>query len=336
MIAEKIINDNKRTDTGEIIVTLFELCDLNCLFCSQDHNSVLGIDTIVEKFDQIKQVIDKLKTTKNKKSFSLNIMGGEVFSDQLSDIVFEDYRTLIRLIQNYSKESNIDIDIRFATNFVFNKKERVHKLVADTGITLGTSYDPSGRFNKTTLVTFQDNVREFTPYINGVNVIMTKPNMECFVKDQVPFFDYLYEHFYVYFDHYTPERNMDFLLPKDVELRDFMKYMLDHWPNSFPFKNYPVKTKSNMTCMDTYTIMPDSNFGSCSILLKGVIPIKLIPSKVELEENWFDQYDCLSCEHFSRCSMGCFLSNHIKNGRTQNECWLKEVYNYVDSKGQQQ
>ena len=54
MIADQLIDlHNKRPSTGEIIVTLFEFCDLNCLFCSQDHTSILGIDTSADKFEQI-------------------------------------------------------------------------------------------------------------------------------------------------------------------------------------------------------------------------------------------------------------------------------------------
>ena len=338
MIAEQVINKSKRTETGEIIVTLFELCDLNCLFCNQDHNSRLGVDTVTSKFKQIKEAINELQTTKGKRSFSINIMGGEIFSDQLENSVFEDYKTLVALIKYYASEQNIDIDIRFVTNFVWSKKERVKALLDATNCSIGTSYDPAGRFNKETFDLFQTNVIEFTEHINSINVIMTKQNIYKFVKNQIPFFDYLYNHFDIYFDHYTPEHNINVLLPKDVDLRDFNIYILDNWPNCYPFKNYKLKQKNNMTCMDTYTIMPDSSFGKCDILLtpsnpNKVIPIKFIPkTKQDLEQQWFDDYNCLECEHFNRCALGCFLSNHIRDARTQKACWLKEVYDYVDSK----
>lgn len=338
MIAEQVINKSKRTDTGEIIVTLFEFCNLNCLFCNQDHDSVVGIDTIVQKVKQIKESIEELQKTKGKKSFSINIMGGEIFDDRLDDQVFEDYKTLVALIKFYASEKNIEVDIRFVTNFVWTKRDRVLKLIESTGCAIGTSYDPAGRFNKSTFEIFQSNVIEFTKYINSINVIMTKQNIDCFLKNQIPFFDYLYEHFDIYFDHYTPESNINAIMPKDVDLRDVNIYILDHWPNCYPFKNYKLKQKNNMTCMDTYTIMPNSSFGKCDILLTPglpdkVIPIKFVPiSKQDLEQKWFNDYNCLECEHFNRCALGCFLSNHIKDSRTQDICWLKEVYDYVDSK----
>lgn len=39
----------KRTINGEIIVTLFEQCNLACRFCPQDHSSREGLYNIKEK-----------------------------------------------------------------------------------------------------------------------------------------------------------------------------------------------------------------------------------------------------------------------------------------------
>jgi hypothetical protein len=338
VIAEHVINENKRTDTGEIIVTLFELCDLNCLFCNQDHASRLGIDTVVDKIEQIKQSIKDLQQNKGKQSFSINIMGGEIFSDLVDDNVFDDYRTLVSLIRQYATEQAITIDIRFVSNFVWTKKDRIRSLLDETNCAMGASYDPSGRFNKEQFELFKANIQEFTSDINTINVVMTKPSMDKFIKGQVPFFDYLYSHFDIYFDQYTPEGSINHLLPKDVDLRDFYIHIINTWPNCYPFKNFHLKQKSNMTCMDTYTIMPNSSFGKCDILLtpsnpNKVIPIKIVPmTKRELEDKWFSDYNCLECDQFYRCALGCFLSNHIKDSRTQDACWLKEVYDYVDTK----
>ena len=55
-------------------------------------------------------------------------------------------------------------------------------------------------------------------------------------------------------------------------------------------------------------------------------------NKEDMETRFMEDYNCLECEHFNRCSLGCFLSHDLSETRTQEECWLKEVYNYVDSK----
>jgi hypothetical protein len=329
MIAEKLIDvHEKRATTGEIIVILFEFCDLSCLFCNQDHDSILGIDTIVDKFEQIKSSIETLQL-KGKKDFAIHIMGGELFSDKLNDVVFEDYEKLTNKIRQYCESKDIPVKVYFVTNLIWTKKERVKSFLEKTKVELMSSYDPAGRFNTTTLEIFKQNADEFKKHINTVSVVITKPTIDKFLKNQVPFFDYLYDNFFIFFDYYGPEKNSNFLLPKDVEVRDFMKFMVDNWPKVFPVKDFFSKTKNKMTCMDTYTIMPTGQWGGCGQFehLEKVIPLKMMT-----EQQWFDNYNCFECEHFQRCSLGCFMSNHVKDMRTQQECWLKEVYDYVDSK----
>lgn len=329
MIASHLIdNHKKRPSTGEIIVTLFEKCNLSCLFCNQDHTSTEGMNNIVNKIEQIKSVIDRLQK-KGKKEFSIHLMGGEIFSDDLEDSIFEDYKTLIKLIETYCSENKIPVSISVVTNLVWEKKYRIKKFLDETKVDVLSSYDPAGRFNTNSLKIFKENVLEFKDYIKTINVVITKPTIDKFLKNQIPFFDYLYENFQIYFDQYGPEKNQKLLMATDVQVRDFMKYLVDYWPNVLPVKNYFSKTKSEMTCMDTYTVMPDEKWGGCGHF-EGIE--KIIPIKSVTEQKWIDGYNCLECEHFNRCSLGCFMSNHVRDMRTQKECWLKEVYDYVDSK----
>jgi len=330
MIAERILDiQGKRPELGEIIVTLFEFCDLTCLFCNQDHDSVVGMDTVVDKFQQIKSAIDSLRL-KGKKRVAVHIMGGEVFSDKVDDKLFDDYATLVNLLREHQKTINFPIEISFVTNFIWTKRERIEKFVEENDIQIMTSYDPSGRFNTNTLQTFLSNVEYFKDRIESVNVVMTKPNMEMFIKDNVPGFEFLYNNFTVFFDHYGPGVNNKFLSPKDHDLRDFMIYMVDNWPNCEPFKSFPEKKKTlKMACMETLTIMPDGYWGGCGLFEHLE---KKIPPKNVNEQKWFDDYNCLECEHLNRCTLGCFMSNHVNEMRTQEECWLKEVYDHVDEK----
>jgi len=324
MSIDVISRTGKRGKTGEIIVTLFEYCDLNCKFCSQDHNSFFGIDTILEKIDIIKGRIKSLP----REDYSVHFMGGEVFADALPDRVFQDYGKVIRELNNWAFSEGINLEICFTTNFVFTNTERFDIMLGSDPVTLLTSYDPSARFNKTTFPIFQENVRRYRDYIKSVNVIMTKPSIRKFMRDDVPFFEYLYDRFGIYFDYYTPEANMDTFLPNDIMLRDFILYMLDKYPKVLPFNDMQNKVKKQMTCMDTVTILPDGTSGPCTILVKD-LKRNYQPSKFEMEEKWFKQYNCLECAHFQYCNMGCFLSNHIQSFRTQDTCFLSEVYDVV-------
>lgn len=323
MSIDLITKSNKRSQVGEIIVTLFEYCPLNCKFCNQDHSSLEGIDTIVQKIDIVKEVIKKTP----RDSYSVHFMGGEVFADGLPPKVYTDYQYLCWELDRWSTEENIDLEICFTSNMVFNDTQEIDNLLMISDPTLITSFDPAARFNKETFEIFKTNVKQYKNHIKSVNVIMTKPTIQKFMSGDVEFFNYLYEHFDIYFDYYTPEKNMKTFIPNDIQLRDFMVYMLKHYPKALPFADYTSKTKKQMSCMDTVTIMPNGSYGACTVLLKDFKNVSI--NKQEMEQEWFEQYNCLECKHFQYCSMGCFLSNHMQSFRTQEACWLSEVYDVV-------
>jgi sulfatase maturation enzyme AslB (radical SAM superfamily) len=66
-----IIDNSKENLEGELIIFLFELCNLNCQMCYQDHDSIIGMDTIVERFDAVSKAIDGL-IAKGKTAISIN------------------------------------------------------------------------------------------------------------------------------------------------------------------------------------------------------------------------------------------------------------------------
>jgi radical SAM protein with 4Fe4S-binding SPASM domain len=308
--------------------------------CLQDHSSLEGIDSIKEKFDAISKSLLGLKN-RGKDSVSINIMGGELLQDSLPDTVFKDYELLINRIRNFALDLNFPIEMHIASNMIWNKTERVAEFLNKTNMKLNASFDPTGRFNPQTFEIFKRNVVDFKNYIDQIGTVMTRPTIKKFMNDKVEFFDYLYENFQVVFDHYTPEvegvvfDNQDkfanILLPRDTDLRDFYKFMFDNYPNCFPFNELSLNTKQPMSCMGTVTIQPNSTVGSCSTynIQKG--EFKVMFGKLHEHKNqWLKDYDCLSCEYMQKCSFGCFLNHHKKNIRTQEACWLKEVYDYVE------
>src|SRR6056300_1215207 len=85
----------KFSKINEIIVVLFEHCNLNCVFCTQDHNSTLGWDSIEDKFPTIQSVYENQKKFGKLDALHINFMGGELLSDQVPDEVFESYIRLL-------------------------------------------------------------------------------------------------------------------------------------------------------------------------------------------------------------------------------------------------
>jgi radical SAM protein with 4Fe4S-binding SPASM domain len=323
MSLDIITKTGKRANTGEIIVTLFEFCNLSCKFCNQDHDSLEGVKTIAEKVDVVKKVI--MQTPREK--YSIHFMGGEVFADALPLHVYTDYQYVCHELNSWATEQDIELEICFTSNMVFDNMDDLDEFLHISNPKILTSFDPAARFNNDTFEIFKRNVKKYKDHIKSVNIIMTKPTINKFMKGDVEFFDYLYDNFDVYFDYYTPEKNMAMFIPNDVMLRDFMLYMLEHYPKALPFADYTSKIKKQMSCMDTVTIMPDNSFGNCTILLKDFKNVTT--TKQDMEQEWFKQYSCLTCPHFQYCSMGCFLSNHMQSFRTQETCWLSEVYDVV-------
>ena len=338
---------NKRNVKGELIVILFELCNLSCQMCGQKHDDVNGISSIKDKIHSIKKSMLAIKQS-GKNSLAINLMGGELFQDFLPDEIFFDYEFLINQIELYSKEINLPTTTLISTNLICNKIERVKNFLDKTKIKISVSYDPAGRFNILTFDTFKRNTKIFKEYISQVGIVMTKPTIEKFLKRKTPFFDYIYENFEVVFDHFSPEAlgykqlsdikngedTAKKLTPSDVLLRDFYKFMYDNWNKCFPFFDLKNKGTQPMFCMSTLTITPESSITSCETydVNNEVKPTKIFFGNLNMKKDkWLSDYDCLSCEHMQRCTMGCFTI-HMRDIRTQEDCWLKEVYDYVDSK----
>ena len=325
---------DKRTINGEIIVTLFEQCNLSCRFCPQDHSSVLGMDTIKDKKEHIINAIKHLQG-QGRTQFSVHLMGGEVFSDLVPDELFEDYYKLVESLIVWSIDNKVTLEVAFTTNMVFSNLDRVDTLMERLelydNVYLMTSYDPHSRFNTETLKQFTYNVIMLRDWIRTVNVIMTKPTIDKFLTGDIPFFSFLYANFNIYFDYYTPESHAKQFMPKDTDLKKLMLFLVDNYPNCLPIKDYFSKEKIRMSCQDTYTILPNNLAGMCTILLDGYYK-GYQRTKQDMEIKFMDDYNCLECDHFSRCSLGCFLSHDLSETRTQEECWLKEVYDYVDTK----
>lgn len=323
----------KRPAVGEIIVTLFEACNLTCKFCNQDHNSEFGFDTVASKFDDIVKAIEMLKKMR-KTSFNVNLMGGEIFMDSIPDQMLQDYADLIIRVRDWA--APVEINFTFISNLVHYNTRRVKDLIDSLrvrGITisLGTSYDPSMRFNAANLLIFRKNVEIYREYLSVVNVILTAPNIQKFLKDQTPHFDFLYENFEIFFDYYTPETHADIMSPKDHEIRDFYIFLLEKYPETYPIKDFRENQHNPMTCQSTYTIMPDGRAGRCTILLNNW-QAEIAPKTAgEMEHEFISRMDCLSCEYFARCGLGCFLQQHFNGAnRTLNHCWMKDVHNRID------
>lgn len=324
--------EKKRSFVGEIIVTLFEDCNLSCKFCNQDHDSIVGLDNIRSKASEIIKNIELLKKMR-KTEFSIHLMGGEIFQDKFTESDFAAYMDLVEEVHNYCSALQYPIEFIFVSNLVHFNTARVKtllELLTNKGInvSLGTSYDPAMRFNISDLSIFAKNLEIYKDWIRVVNVVLTAPNIRKFLNREIPHFDYIYEHFDVYFDYYTLEGNWEIMSPKDHELRDMFVWLAENYPNVHPISSWFQKETNTISCQNTLSIMPDGRTGRCTILMDKFKKKDETPNTVgEMEHDFINKMDCLSCEYFAQCGLGCVVRNHFNDpSRSMNYCWMKDVH----------
>lgn len=319
--------EQKRGGNKEFFINFFERCNLSCSFCWQDHSDWTGIDQIREKAETV------IQQTRAGIHYDINVMGGELFMDELPQSVFADYLAFCERIHATVE----DYQINFVTNLVFLQVERVLdfvRLLDSKGIrfSLCTSYDPSGRFNVETLKIFESNLPHFKLWLSNVSVVLTKPNIAHFQRGTAdPVFDRLYADYPVFFDYYSPEKNYKALQPTDEALVDFFLWLNDHYPLAEPIRSFRERSSNTATCRSSFILLPSGRTGSCRILADTSqfhSDPKVVDNIHESEARFIEHFDCLSCEYFQRCGLGCFLhSDHVSI--TTKTCQFKRLFKEI-------
>jgi hypothetical protein len=330
------IIDSKVIDFAEIVVCLFEHCNLKCVFCPQDHSSIIGAskDEILSKVGPIIQWInDNNRST----YFKLHIMGGELFQDQWIDRGFIDiYKEFITQIRQQVHDSKTVI-FNFVTNLLFENSELVYQFIDGDICMLSASYDPAGRFSKIEFELFKQNIEKFKYKIKNIGCIMTSQNIEFIMKGD-EYFTYLYNNFSIDWDSYLPStKAADYLIPKESKLLEFYKFLVDFYPNCinvlFFTENKP-ENKMSCTRGNSFTILPNnSNPAGCSGSVLLTKPKSNDLGSGVILEKYFKKYNCFECEFFKRCPFTCFIKHEYSSTKDDLDvCMYKETFRYVDKK----
>ncbi len=326
------IVEKKRSSEGEFFVNLFEWCNLACSFCWQDHSKWDGIETIVERAYDIR---DRVKAD-HRKDFVVNLMGGELFADEIPNQTFDDYYKMVLELQKIFPAGKT-FHINWVTNLVYRNIDRVSDLIIKLrahGINskITTSFDFAGRFNSSDKKLFRHNCYMLREYIGTVSVVLTRPNINKMLKAKDEVFEELYrEGFYFYFDYYSPEKNYGLNAPSDKTLQDGLLYLTQNYPKVWPIAGWIQNDINEMTCRGSMIIDNKGYQGQCRSLLTNDMLAKLAskPSIVDnesMEETFVNKYNCVECEFYHKCGMGCFLQHDFKGKEELEECLYKEVF----------
>lgn len=332
------IIDQKVINYAEIVVALFENCNMRCGFCFQDHESKEGI-TEKEVMSKVSLILDWVNKNAKSKYFKLHLMGGEIFQDFLvDDNYLQIYQNFIDEIKNNIEDKSKVFIVNPVTNLVFERTDEVLDFLTKNNIKISISYDPKGRFNKNEFSIFKRNIELFKEKISMVSITMTRQNIKAFL-DGDEYFDYLYNLFPCHFDPFLYKESSNdqrSLIPYESEILAFNKLLIDKYPetlNITPFTDQKDNDgKMGCTRGNNLTVFPNNFIPSgCSgeIFLKDKSEAKPI-----IIEKFIKKYDCLNCEYYQKCPFTCFVKDRLtdKMHRDIDGCVFKATFDYAKQK----
>lgn len=325
--------DAKVVKYGEIVVCLFEHCNLKCVFCPQDHNNIVGASRD-EIMDKVEPIVDWINNNSRTQAYKIHLMGGELFQDKWIDAglldVYEEF------IQAIDDQTTAEVHFNFITNLVFTRYTDIMYFLARNDLQFSISYDAAGRFSKSDLELFERNLRYFQDRITMVSLVATKQNINRIVDGDY-LFEILYQNYTCDFDHFLPSvATSRVLMPSEKDLFEFYKVLVKKYPKCLNIDHFVNKKPANkMICTrgNSLTIMPDgAKPQGCSgaVFLKEAQTEEL--GSPVIVENFLDKYNCFECEYFQRCPLSCFIKEDYKHiEQDMSECVFKATFRYADS-----
>ncbi|MDR3607764.1 MAG: radical SAM protein [Oligoflexia bacterium] len=335
----------KMNDEGEFFINFFERCNLQCGFCYQKHDDWTGIDGILGKVHSLLKQVDRLGS--QYLGYQVNMMGGELFMDEVPDEVFEKYFEFVIKVSEGIRARGKYAHFHFVTNLIFSKTERVTNLLEQLKrhgheVPICVSYDFSGRFNKATLEVFKRNLETFFPSIKMISTVLTKPNVEIMLgkrSEESATIDYLKSLYnrglYCYFDYFSPQHNAESYSPSDQELFEAFSWLIEHFPKSGPVQDMFDLRPQKMSCRADQIVQPDGTVGRCRILVDkrtlgdfGGTPYNF--DNGNMQGRFVENMGCLQCEYFDNCGLGCFLLHDYDKRPKMDTCLFRKLYQKID------
>ncbi len=316
---------DKLPDSSEIEIHLFEFCNLSCAFCGQDHDSTVGMsrDSIMEKAALVNAFIKNNNTD----SHIINIMGGEIFNDEISDDMFELYHEFYKAIYKPNVRFN------WVTNLVFNKNKRVKQFIDNhPNSFISTSYDFSGRgMNLERSLLFETNLKVFKGDIKVIGFVLTRPAIKKILTKTDRLFEHLYDNYHLYFDYYVPELSAEKMMPSEQQILDVMLFIADKYPKVSPIKDLLENDTNKMTCysLNKLTLLPDNREVKCRYIdyEEDVFETKIDYSNNDaIIQSHLDRAGCFECKWFDKCQFRCFVQADYAKLERLDVCLFKTFF----------
>lgn len=327
----------------DISIALFEECNNNCLFC---YNRNSNNKTDYMKFDEDKYIeaINKLiLSTKCEDSLSLEIIGGELFTNDYPLFKLKFHNFLLELyskfsIKNITLTSNLMYSNKNITKHIEHTLLFIKKFIPS--VRLCTSYDICWRFNKIdTLQNFKNNVKSIRKVLKNNNlpdlaismILANRPmRLACYEyvcnptlleTKCVSYFHKLLNmglKFYVEFmEPITPAWNREIITTETMKI--FYEYIIDHgYKKQFEILD-SIKDKKSIFNLfkkedNTARIVPHCGGPQC-ILVNAEIANSCWkwhdkktddPKNIRLKQLFLRKYNCIKCPFYNRCRFSCY------------------------------
>ena len=347
----------------EIQCLLHTHCNLRCKFCFETksggirENNKINVDYIRKLprdiFDTIFPTMQKFNIV----YFNMNIMGGELFSDDIPDDIFDEYYNFASTMKEMIHNNYPDATIRFKclSNGVYKNLDRVIQFLDSFESKIILSYDPIDRFScdqqkqiwKETFDYFKNKEK----YKLTLSIVLTKKTILKYFDD--PLFTTLGNMIYTDTNIYVPRLDYQEYLPSDDDLFNFYKWCIDHElfnismvhnlfiaaihnintsscgrKSDFIFgEDFLKKYNSDFVdkCTEESPIPKDEYYGYYSDEIKDVCDCARYKRPIGLQKR-----GCFTCEHFKYCPKMCWtqiLFQHYPIG----ECPFKRTIDLIQN-----
>lgn len=279
----------------EITLILTRQCNLKCKFCNiiydEKHRSTITVDDVVSNYQTISEII---KHT-SKSTINIVLMGGELFSDDISDDIINSYEQLLLKTYQCCLQHNKRLTVSLMSNLITKNVDRIIKLAKSLpNCDIHGSYDFVGRFDNEKLIDLWWNNATKIKH-SGIDffaaVVGHKYNVQAIVNgnDQ---WDRLYDQFGVYVQYYEPNQvapdyNLSF-----EQYRHFLLFLYDEYPQEkFLRSVINAYDHQQKTCCQSNWIDSTGCHKCCSH--QSIIKI------------YKHNHNCFVCKHHHRCPIVC-------------------------------
>lgn len=340
----------------EIVLYLFEKCNLRCEFCFQDHEHAQVNETYIKSLPHAAFALmsKELKAHPTIKSFDIRMLGGEIFSDDLPDSLLELYGEVVEQIRAEMKTYFPDVNVDFicTTNGVWTNRERIKNFLEKYSFKkiISISIDFVGRYkNDKIKQTAYETMKYFgeAEFFVRAGVVLTKRNIAYILEHADEFKDLIrkYKAEQIVFNYYSPNEQWELDLPSDEDLWNIYKFCIDERMFNvstifYLVEAYRQKTFFTKTCECKF--IPTLTQTSCTkdcVATASPLPRERFYGKYTnevTEENVSDvkaslgivKRGCLGCDHYEYCPQPCWCMV-IFDGYKATNCPMKRSFNYI-------